>query len=485
MPEFVVTDPSGKEHVVTAPEGASQEEVLAYAKQNFGSKEAPQQDKGLGDQIKSALNTAEPYVTGAVRGAVKGAIPTGMGILGGAVGGIAGSAVPGVGTAIGAGVGMGSFSALGEIANQELGITEPSKGQIVAAGLAPSVVQGVIGGARHVGGALLKAAGGRDKVADVAETLLKKVLAPTTTADELYKQVASKHANIPLPESAKVLQAMEATKGKLPTETQEAIDAIALKFKPWFEPVPGQSNAAHPITDVADAVQDLSIQAAAAYNAKVPDARLGQMITRLRTAIMDDAAKAGVPELAAASKLARREHAITDLAGVIRGANPSKHYQDMIAEKNSLFAGSFNDAEKKHIGEVLGRLQQVAPSGFAGVLGRAMLTSAGAGIGANEGGAPGAMAGGAVGLLTPEIAAFVLSRDRGRKFMERMLQGQAFNISDFTRRTAMFARGMMAEDAHSGDVARQVRASMRDESVSLEDKLKTKMKQSEQKAGVN
>lgn len=36
MAEFVVTDPAGKEHVVTAPEGATQEQALDYAKQQFG-----------------------------------------------------------------------------------------------------------------------------------------------------------------------------------------------------------------------------------------------------------------------------------------------------------------------------------------------------------------------------------------------------------------------------------------------------------------
>jgi len=37
MTEYVVTDPSGKEFVVTAPEGATQEQALDYAKRQFGS----------------------------------------------------------------------------------------------------------------------------------------------------------------------------------------------------------------------------------------------------------------------------------------------------------------------------------------------------------------------------------------------------------------------------------------------------------------
>lgn len=37
MPEFIVTDPAGKEFVITAPDGATQEQALEYAKSQFGS----------------------------------------------------------------------------------------------------------------------------------------------------------------------------------------------------------------------------------------------------------------------------------------------------------------------------------------------------------------------------------------------------------------------------------------------------------------
>ena len=37
MGTFVVTAPNGKEYEITAPEGATQEQVLEYAKQNFQS----------------------------------------------------------------------------------------------------------------------------------------------------------------------------------------------------------------------------------------------------------------------------------------------------------------------------------------------------------------------------------------------------------------------------------------------------------------
>lgn len=37
MTDFIVTDPSGREHIVTAPPGATQEQALEYAKSQFGS----------------------------------------------------------------------------------------------------------------------------------------------------------------------------------------------------------------------------------------------------------------------------------------------------------------------------------------------------------------------------------------------------------------------------------------------------------------
>lgn len=37
MPEFIVTSPDGREHIVNAPDGATQEQALEYAKSQFGS----------------------------------------------------------------------------------------------------------------------------------------------------------------------------------------------------------------------------------------------------------------------------------------------------------------------------------------------------------------------------------------------------------------------------------------------------------------
>lgn len=67
MPTFVVTAPDGKEYEITAPEGATQEQVLAYAQANYGKAEAPKQEEpGLGSSILRQLGlTARAGITGA------------------------------------------------------------------------------------------------------------------------------------------------------------------------------------------------------------------------------------------------------------------------------------------------------------------------------------------------------------------------------------------------------------------------------------
>lgn len=90
MAEFIVTDPSGKEHVVTAPEGATQDQALEYAKQQFSASQAP----------------TKPSV-GPVGSMLDAAASIGSGMIGSAAGGIAGlvaaaspNGAPGVGAEV-------------------------------------------------------------------------------------------------------------------------------------------------------------------------------------------------------------------------------------------------------------------------------------------------------------------------------------------------------------------------------------------------
>lgn len=65
MPTYVVTSPDGKEFEITAPEGATQEQVLAYAQQNFKAAEPAQ--RSLGSAILRQVGlTGRAAVTGAL-----------------------------------------------------------------------------------------------------------------------------------------------------------------------------------------------------------------------------------------------------------------------------------------------------------------------------------------------------------------------------------------------------------------------------------
>ena len=75
MPQYQITAPDGSRHIVTAPDGATQEQVLAYAQQNFASLAAPE----------TAPEPAQPenkgILTNLAQGALKGASGIGTTLL--------------------------------------------------------------------------------------------------------------------------------------------------------------------------------------------------------------------------------------------------------------------------------------------------------------------------------------------------------------------------------------------------------------------
>lgn len=72
MADFIVTDPTGKEHIVTAPEGATQEQALDYAKSQFSGAASDTVDKplavnaGLANFAAGALGTPSTILKGLV-----------------------------------------------------------------------------------------------------------------------------------------------------------------------------------------------------------------------------------------------------------------------------------------------------------------------------------------------------------------------------------------------------------------------------------
>lgn len=95
MTEFVVTDPTGKEHVVTAPEGATQEQALEYAKSQFGgtSGGAATGNPNIAAQGAAARSPKNRTSAGEVISTIAGA---------GAIGAAAGAASPEILTGLGA-----------------------------------------------------------------------------------------------------------------------------------------------------------------------------------------------------------------------------------------------------------------------------------------------------------------------------------------------------------------------------------------------
>src|SRR5947209_14697922 len=71
MPKYQITSPEGKTFEITAPEGASQDEVLAYAKANF----SPKSDPSAAEQVAS-----DPITQGAKAEIAAAAGPKVMGV---------------------------------------------------------------------------------------------------------------------------------------------------------------------------------------------------------------------------------------------------------------------------------------------------------------------------------------------------------------------------------------------------------------------
>jgi hypothetical protein len=81
MPDYEVTSPSGQKFVVTAPDGASQEQVMTYAKQQFAEQEKAQY----------GIREKEPNTFGqATKNVAQGAAQFATGVTGGLAGDIAG-----------------------------------------------------------------------------------------------------------------------------------------------------------------------------------------------------------------------------------------------------------------------------------------------------------------------------------------------------------------------------------------------------------
>jgi hypothetical protein len=306
----------------------------------------------------------------------------------------------------------------------------------------------------------LKASGGRQVIADIAEGISKKLFNPVVSSEDLFAEVASKSGvQVPTIKTGNAIAAAikgEATNPDTPIKAE--IVAILDPLKHFYQPMSGVASTRGAAELAADAKR-FRFMASKAY--KEGNSDLGNALSHVRNAIFDDAEAVGAPELRAAVKAYRKEAAVEELQGVLRQANPMKAYKDLQV-KNALFGNVFSDAEQKQIDNLLKQMSTVTPSGFSGVAGR-MLSTLG---GEHVGGKVGAI----VGFIAPEMAAGVLSTSAGRKVMEKLLVGNTWDAPKAAA-LAQFWRAQKAKDAQDGQLAADVKAALRNPLFSIDDKI--------------
>lgn len=377
--------------------------------------------------------------------AVKSALPMAGSIVGLSMAGIPGEAIG---------------SALGEIANQGLGITEPSIAEIGLAMAAGPVVRGVAGVGKTLIGAALKAGGGRQVIAEIAEGLTAKLFNPITSSDDLFAAAAKKGTTvIPATKTAQAItDTLKAEVRRADTPIKQSIQKALNPLKDFYQPMPGVAST-HSATEIATEAKRLRLMSSEAFKSGNPD--LGHALSNVRSAMFDDAAKSGVPELRAAATTYRREAAVEELQGIMRQANPLKAYKDL-QTKNALFRNVFDDTEQEQIKNILKKMSTVTPSGWSGVGGRAIASYGGGQLA----GIPGAIA----AFIAPEMAAGVVTSKVGRNFMEKLLVGGTWDAPKAAA-LGQFWRAQMAQDATSGNIAEQVRQALKSSEVSTDDKI--------------
>ena len=138
MAEYKVTAPDGRKFFVTAPEGATEEQVMAYAKDNL----PPPPEPGAPGMVQSVAEVgAGLSPVGAAERVGKALAPSVLPTAGSVALPAAATAIAGPANAPFIPLERGVGSGLGEAANQLFGITEPSMKQIAIATGLPMVLE--------------------------------------------------------------------------------------------------------------------------------------------------------------------------------------------------------------------------------------------------------------------------------------------------------------------------------------------------------
>ena len=72
MPKYKITGPDGKSYEVNAPDGASEQDVLAYAQRSFKMAAAPARKKGFGEDLSDALTDVPRQIGMTARYGIEG-----------------------------------------------------------------------------------------------------------------------------------------------------------------------------------------------------------------------------------------------------------------------------------------------------------------------------------------------------------------------------------------------------------------------------
>ncbi len=423
-------------------------------------------------QPRSAMGGMVDAITGnpiaqAVGGmAKKSVLPVAGSLAGATIGTTLGGPA---GTVIGESVGSG----LGEAANQLTGVTEFSLPEIALAMVAGPATRGVMLGVRKGVGAAASAFGGRQAITDIATDVAKKVFGPATPSDELFETAGKLVGNVPTGHAGKAVQdALDKEVGSVSQVSQTIRDAL----EPYAQYFQGGMNAprGHDIQRVIQDAQDLRWASKVAL--KADNSRVYQAVKGVRSALIKDATDSGFPELAAAAKAYRREMSVETLGDIIRKPNALKEFDDKISRKakDQLFAQEWNPTEQKQIKDILSKLARVAPSGFAGVAGRSIAGAVGAQVAPGDSTA-GKVIGGVAGFMAPEIVASALATSVGRKFVVNMLTEHPFQASKFATAVTQFVRSQNAEDAKDGEIGDTIKAFLKGNNLSIDDKIKASM----------
>ena len=192
MSEYEITSPDGRQFIVNAPEGASQEQILAYVKDNLPAPPEPGAP-GLVQNVAEVGAGLSPV--GAAERVGKALAPSALPTAGSIALPAAATAIAGPANAPFIPIERGVGSGLGEAANQLFGITEPSMKQIAIATGLPMVLEYTANLVRTiphaVGPGTLNTLAPKDAVGKIAG------MRGAQQADDLFAQAGAEGGVIP------------------------------------------------------------------------------------------------------------------------------------------------------------------------------------------------------------------------------------------------------------------------------------------------